>query len=362
MKAKLILEDGTIYYGSSFGADIEGRGEVVFNTSMTGYQEILTDPSYRGQIVCMTYPLIGNYGVNGDDSESDRIQVEGFVVREASRIASNHRSEGELRAYLIRHGIAGIEGIDTRALTRRLRVKGSLRGIISTTRDGDEELIRRALAIPDMQGRNLADEVTCDRTNIWNETGILHIVVIDCGVKLNILRELAERDCRVTVVPSTVSMDEIRDLKPDGILISNGPGDPEPVSNVISIAGECMGNIPLFGICLGHQILGIALGGRTYKLTFGHHGGNHPVKDLRTGSIAITVQNHNFCVDTDSLDRDAVEITHINLNDNTVEGIRHRRLPVFSVQFHPEARPGPNDSKHLFDEFVSMVKKHAEEN
>ena len=359
MKARLVLEDGTVFQGSSFGSDSEGRGEVVFNTSMTGYQEILTDPSYRGQIVCMTYPLIGNYGVNGEDIESERIQVEGFVVREASGIASNRRSEGELCEYLQRHGIPGIEGIDTRALTRLLRQRGSLRGIISTSSDDDRELIHSAKSIPDMIGRNLADEVTIPGMKVWRKEGSHHVVVIDCGVKYNILRELERRDCRVTLVSSRAGTDEILRLRPDGVLISNGPGDPEPVENVTDVARDLLGEIPLFGICLGHQIIGIALGGKTYKLKFGHHGGNHPVKDLQTGRIAITVQNHNFCVDIDSLNKGEIEITHMNLNDNTLEGLRHRTLPVFSVQFHPEASPGPNDSKYLFEEFIKMMKNNA---
>jgi carbamoyl-phosphate synthase small subunit len=357
MKARLVLEDGTVFQGSSFGADSEGRGEVVFNTSMMGYQEILTDPSYRGQIVCMTYPLIGNYGVNGEEIESERIQVEGFVVKEASRIASNWRSEGEFCDYLQRHGIPGIEGIDTRALTRLLREKGSLRGIIATGIDDDQELINSAKSIPDMIGRNLADEVTIPGVKAWCGKGRYHVVVIDCGVKYNILRELEKRDCRVTVVSSTTGTDEIMQLRPHGVVISNGPGDPEPVENVIAVARSLLGEIPLFGICLGHQIIGIALGGKTYKLKFGHHGGNHPVKELQTGKIAITVQNHNFCVDIDSLNKADIEITHMNLNDNTLEGLKHKTLPVFSVQFHPEASPGPNDSKYLFDEFIEMIGK-----
>jgi carbamoyl-phosphate synthase small subunit len=359
MKARLTLEDGTVFKGFSFGADCEGRGEVVFNTSMTGYQEILTDPSYRGQIVCMTYPLIGNYGVNGEDIESERIQVEGFIVKEASRIASNWRSEGEFRDYLQRHGIPGIEGIDTRALTRLLREKGSLRGIISTSIDDDQELVNEARSIPEMIGRNLADEVTASGINTWNEKGRYHVVVIDCGVKYNILRELEKRDCRITIVSSKTGTDEIMRLNPHGVLISNGPGDPEPVENVIEVARNLLGKIPLFGICLGHQIIGLALGGKTYKLKFGHHGGNHPVKDLQTGKIAITVQNHNFCVDIDSLNKEEIEITHMNLNDNTLEGFKHKTLPVFSVQFHPEASPGPNDSKYLFREFIEMMGNNA---
>jgi carbamoyl-phosphate synthase small subunit len=357
MKARLVLEDGTVFQGTSFGADSEGRGEVVFNTSMMGYQEILTDPSYRGQIVCMTYPLIGNYGVNKEEIESERIQVEGFVVKEASRIASNWRSEGEFGDYLQRHGIAGLEGIDTRALTRLLREKGSLRGIISTGIDDESELINKAKSIPEMIGRNLADVVTIPETRLWSQEGSHHVVVIDCGVKYNILRELEKRDCRITIVSSKTGTDEIMQLRPDGVLISNGPGDPEPVENVIDIARNLLGEIPLFGICLGHQIIGIALGGKTYKLKFGHHGGNHPVKDLQTGKIAITVQNHNFCVDIDSLNKEDIEITHMNLNDNTLEGLKHKTLPVFSVQFHPEASPGPHDSKYLFDEFIGMIGK-----
>ncbi len=363
LKAKLALEDGTVFKGFSFGATGETYGEAVFNTSMTGYQEILTDPSYKGQIVTMTYPLIGNYGVNSEDVESARPFVEGFAVKECSRIASNWRAEKTLHAYLKENGIIAIEGIDTRALTKHLRVAGVMKAVISTEDLDDESLIKKARESPGLVGRDLVKEVACRKSWLWNDDGTYSVVVIDCGVKHNILRSLASRGCRVIVAPAEASPREILETKADGLLLSNGPGDPEAVPYVVERLRILLDKMPIFGICLGHQMLGLALGGKTYKLKFGHRGANHPVKDLRTGKICITVQNHGFCVDGDTLDPQEVEITHINLNDQTLEGIRHRRLPIFSVQFHPEASAGPHDAAYLFDEFVAMLEeRHAQKN
>lgn len=360
MKAKIVLEDGRIFEGYSFGAAGERTGEVVFNTSMAGYQEILTDPSYKGQIVAMTYPLIGNYGVNAEDVESGKLFLEGFIVKECSRIVSNWRSQKTLQQYLKENKIIGIEGIDTRALTRHIRLQGAMRAVISTGDSDDKSLIKKAKDSPGLIGRDLVKEVTCRKLYEWNSGANkrrFRIVVIDCGVKFNILRELTANDCRVTVVPAQTDAGQILKMNPDGVLLSNGPGDPAAVSYVIETTKKLLGKLPLFGICLGHQILGLALGGKTYKLKFGHHGANHPVKDLKTGKIAITVQNHGFCVALDSLDKKALEITHINLNDNTMEGMKHKSLPVFSVQFHPEASAGPHDARYLFKEFIKMIKQ-----
>jgi carbamoyl-phosphate synthase small subunit len=357
-KAKIVLEDGKIFEGYSFGASGEISGEVVFNTSLTGYQEILTDPSYKGQIVTMTYPLIGNYGINSEDVESRRPFVEGFVVKELSRIASNWRSEKTLDKYLKQNKIVGIEGIDTRALTKHIRLKGAMNAVISTQDLNDESLIKKAKSLPGLVGRDLVKEVTYDKVQYWNKEGRYKVVVLDCGVKFNILRRLAENDCQVIVVPASTNADEILAYKPNGLLFSNGPGDPAALPYVVETARKLLGKLPVFGICLGQQILGQALGGKTYKLKFGHHGGNQPVKDLKTGKISITAQNHGFCVDIDSLSNSDVEITHINLNDKTLEGIRHKKLPIFSVQFHPECSPGPHDAGYLFKEFVGMMDKN----
>ncbi|MFC1658556.1 glutamine-hydrolyzing carbamoyl-phosphate synthase small subunit [Candidatus Omnitrophota bacterium] len=358
-KAILALEDGRVFIGSSFGARGQSEGEVVFNTSMAGYQEVLTDPSYKGQIVAMTYPLIGNYGINTQDVESDKPHVSGFVVKECSRIASNWRSQQSLDSYLKDNNIIGIEGIDTRALTRHIRLQGAMKAVISTEDFNQDSLAAKAAASEGLIGRDLVKEVTSKKIRSWNKNGRHTVVVIDCGVKFNILRELAKIGCRVVVVPAKTGAEQILRLKPHGILISNGPGDPAGVPYVVDTLKNLIGRLPIFGICLGQQMLGLALGGKTYKLKFGHHGANHPVKDLKTGKIAITVQNHGFCVDIDSLPKKDIEITHINLNDNTLEGIRHKKFPIFSVQFHPEASPGPNDAKYLFGEFREAMKKNA---
>lgn len=357
-RAKVVLEDGRAFCGFSFGAAGTAFGEVVFNTSLAGYQEILTDPSYKGQIVTMTYPLIGNYGVNNEDIESRKPFLEGFIVKECSRIASNWRSNNTLGAYLKEHNIVGIEGVDTRAITRHTRRQGAMRAVISTEDLNDKSLLKKVKASPGLVGVDLVQEVSCDKIWQYNRDGKIKIVVIDCGVKLNILRSLAERGCQVTVVPAQTCADEILKLNPDGIMLSNGPGDPAAVTYVIETVKKLLGKLPMFGICLGQQMLCLALGGKTYKLKFGHHGGNQPAKDLKTGKIDITVQNHGFCVDIETLNKDEIEITHVNLNDNTLEGIRHKKLPVFSVQFHPESCPGPHDSHYLFDQFIEMINGH----
>jgi len=353
--AKIALEDGKIFEGYSFGASGERYGEVVFNTSMSGYQEILTDPSYKGQIVTMTYPLIGNYGVNEEDIESRQPFVEGFVVKECSRIASNWRSTQELGAYLKENDILGIEGVDTRALTKHIRLKGSMKAVLSTTDLDDKSLVKKAKASKGLDGLDLVKEVKNEKIINWNDEGKYKVVVLDCGVKFNILRRLSEHSCKVVVVPPDTSAEKILEEKPDGILLSNGPGDPAGVPYVVETVKKLLGKIPMFGICFGHQMLGLALGGKTFKLKFGHHGGNHPVQDTRTGKVAITPQNHNFCVDLETLEKGDIETTHINLNDNTLEGMRHKKMPVFSVQFHPEYGPGPHDAEYLFNEFINMM-------
>lgn len=357
-KAILVLEDGRTFYGASFGAVGKSFGEMVFNTSMTGYQEILTDPSYAGQIVCMTYPLIGNYGVNEDDVESRRPWVEGFVVREASRIVSNWRSTESLNSYLVRNDIVGIEHIDTRALVRHIRDKGAMRAGISTVDLDAKSLQAKVLASPDMKDRELASTVTIEERFDYPafDDAIFHVVAFDFGVKTNSLREFAKFGCRITVVPSDTSAADVLALKPDGIFLSNGPGDPASMRSVVDeIKKLTESQVPMFGICLGHQLLGSAFGGETYKLKFGHRGGNQPIKDLTTGKIEITAHNHGFAVDANSLPAD-VEVTHVNLNDHTVAGLRHKKLPVFSVQYHPESAPGPHDSEYLFERFVDLMK------
>lgn len=358
-KAILILEDGRTFRGESFGAEGETFGEMVFNTSMSGYQEILTDPSYAGQIVCMTYPLIGNYGVNEQDVESRRPWVEGFVVREASRIASNWRSTETLDSYLKRHKIVGIEHIDTRALVRHIRDKGAMRAAISSTDLDEKSLLEKVLNSPEMKNRELASSVTIEETFDYpaEEKERFHVVAYDFGVKTNSLREFAKFGCKITVVPAETSADEVLEMKPDGIFLSNGPGDPSSMKTVVEQIKKLTGeNVPMFGICLGHQILGQVFGGETYKLKFGHRGGNQPIKDLTTGKIEIASHNHGFAVEAESLPEN-VEITHVNLNDNTVAGLQHKTLPVFSVQYHPESAPGPHDSEYLFKRFIELMEK-----
>ena len=356
-KAILVLEDGRTFHGASFGAEGEAFGEIVFNTSMSGYQEILTDPSYAGQIVCMTYPLIGNYGVNGEDVESRRPWAEGFVVREASRIASNWRATETLDSYLKRNNIVGIEHIDTRALVRHIRDKGAMRSAISTVDLDRDSLLEKVLASPPMENRELASAVTVSDEFDYPAAGEAqyHIVAYDFGVKTNSLREFAKFGCRVTVVPADTSADKVLALEPDGIFLSNGPGDPASMTTVVNeIKKLTESNVPMFGICLGHQILGQVFGGETFKMKFGHRGGNQPIKNLDTGKIEIASHNHGFAVDRKSLPAD-VEVTHINLNDDTVAGLRHKKLPVFSVQYHPESAPGPHDSEYLFERFVELI-------
>ena len=359
-KAILMLEDGRAFRGESFGADGETFGEMVFNTSMSGYQEILTDPSYAGQIVCMTYPLIGNYGVNAEDVESRRPWVEGFVVKEASKIASNWRSTETLDSYLKRNKIVGIEKIDTRALVRHIRDKGAMRAVISSTDADEKSLLEKVLNSPEMANRELASAVTSDESFDYSAAGEqkYHVVAYDFGVKTNSLREFAKRGCKITIVPDDTAAADVLALKPDGIFLSNGPGDPSSMAKVVAeIRKLTTENVPMFGICLGHQILGQAFGGETYKLKFGHRGGNQPIMDLTTGKVEITAHNHGFAVDADSLP-ESIEVTHINLNDRTVAGLRHKTLPVFSVQYHPESAPGPHDSEYLFERFIELMKKN----
>ncbi|HKA07969.1 MAG TPA: glutamine-hydrolyzing carbamoyl-phosphate synthase small subunit [Gemmataceae bacterium] len=366
--AKLALEDGTVYVGRGFGAAGETTGEVVFNTSMTGYQEVLTDPSYKGQIVTMTYPLIGNYGITDEDRESGAPNVAGFIVRENARTPSNFRAELDLNAYLAGFGIVGIEGIDTRSLVRRLRVRGAMMGVLSTSDLDDRSLVVKARALPGMEGADLVREVVPETAYEWNGERLAplaqtmlpvhpprhHVVALDFGMKWNIPRCLTQAGCKVTVLPGTVKAADVLAPKPDGIFLSNGPGDPAAVGYAIQTVKELLGKRPIFGICLGHQLLGLAMGGRTYKLKFGHRGANHPVLNNRTGKVEITTQNHGFTVDIDSLSKD-VELTHINLNDRTLEGMRHSRMPIFSVQYHPEASAGPHDSSYLFEEFCRLM-------
>ncbi len=369
MKALVALEDGTIFEGESFTGAGEASGEIVFNTGMTGYQEILTDPSYKGQIVTMTYPLIGNYGINQEDMESARIQPEAFLVKEYNAIPSNYRSTMTLAAFLQQYGVLGVEGIDTRALTRHIRKAGAMKGVVSTKTLDPQQLVKMAQESEGLVGRDLVREVTCQQPYGWSElgprnsegfatasAGTYKVVAMDYGLKYNQLRILAEKGCAVQVVPADAGPDSILALEPDGIFLSNGPGDPAGVAGVVETVRELLGKKPIFGICLGHQILGLAYGGTTYKLKFGHRGSNQPVKDLQTGRIEITSQNHGFCVDLESLDADDVELTHVNLNDGSLEGMKHRKFPAFSVQYHPENAPGPHDSLYLFDRFIEMMK------
>jgi len=397
MKAILALEDGTVFEGEAFGAIGEQYGEVVFNTAMTGYQEVLTDPSYKGQIVVMTYPLIGNYGCNDEDFESLKPHVEGFVVREYSSYMSNWRATKSLNEFLEKYGVIGIQGIDTRALTRRLRNYGVMKGVISTTDPDKESVVAKAKKSPGLVGLDMIKKVTCKKPYHWEETGpvtlsnkkkiqerkhespaqleldfvrsniVLNtgtlpfwVVAMDGGIKHNILRKLHSYGCDVTVVPATATAEEILSYEPDGIFLSNGPGDPEGVPYMFETVRELIGKKPIFGICLGHQILGLAFGGKTYKLKFGHRGANHPVKNLDTGKVEITTQNHGFCVDFDSLKGKPVRLTHVNLNDNTSEGMEHEEYPIFSVQYHPEASPGPHDADYLFKKFIEMMKANMD--
>ena len=368
--ATLALEDGTVFEGQSFGAPTERSGEVVFNTCLTGYQEVFTDPSYAGQIVILTNPQIGNYGTSDDDNESARPYIEGLAVREFSPMASNWRSDAQADAFLRRAGIPVISDLDTRALVRHLRTRGVMRGVLSTLEPDAAKLVEKARAIPSMAGRDLATRVSTAEAYEWTRPvdacspselvgrarpPRYHVVAYDYGIKRNILRRLVQVGCRVTVVPSLTSAEDALALKPDGIFLSNGPGDPQPLQPQVANIRKLIGKKPIFGICLGNQLLGLAAGGKTYKLKFGHRGGNHPVRNELTKRVEITSHNHGFAVDPDSLNPAETEITHINLNDNTLEGFRLRNHPVFCVQYHPEAAPGPHDSRYLFDDFVKLM-------
>jgi carbamoyl-phosphate synthase small subunit len=374
LKALLALEDGLVLRGRSFTGPGECLGEVVFNTAMTGYQEILTDPSYNGQIVTMTYPLMGNYGVNFEDLESRGVQVEGFIVKEYHPSPSNWRAKGNLADYLKGSGKLGVEGFDTRAITKRLREVGAMRGLVSTQDLDPDSLVRRARELPSMEGLDLVPQVTCrapywwpdfpadeaaplDLETLWRQRQGRKVVLYDYGVKFNIIRRLKDRGLEVLIVPATTPASEVLKLKPAGLVLSNGPGDPAAVTYAIDNVRQCLGAQPMFGICLGHQLMGLALGGRTFKLKFGHRGANQPVKDLLSGRVEITSQNHGFAVDLESIPDPEVELTHFNLNDGTLEGLRHPKLRAFSVQYHPEASPGPHDADYLFEQFLEMVEK-----
>ena len=399
-RAILALEDGRVFKGRAAGARTRRGGEVVFNTSITGYQEVFTDPSYSGQIVCLTYPHIGNVGTNLDDEESAKPYIEGLITREFSALASNWRSSETAQAYLERYGVPVIWDVDTRALVRHLRDVGALRGVVATDGTSVEKLIAEARALPTMAGLELASRVTSKKKYEWSRGSIdlgaggagevaasgtaqtanagapaagkvkqaadssgkprYKVVAYDFGIKQNILRLLVDYGCDVTVVPAQTSAEDVLALKPNGVFLSNGPGDPEPIGYAVANIRKMLGRVPIFGICLGHQLCGLALGGRTFKLKFGHHGSNHPVQNLRTKKVEITSQNHGFCVDPDSLPASDVEITHVNLNDHTNEGMRHRSLPLFSVQYHPEASPGPHDARYLFDDFIALMHEDSQ--
>ena len=374
MQAILALEDGRIFRGEGYGHPGECQGEVVFNTSLTGYQEIATDPSYAGQIVVLTNPQIGNYGTNQADNEAAKPYIEGLIVREFSAVSSNWRSEQVTDEYMERYAVPVLAEIDTRALVRHLRTHGVMRGVISTQESDTGKLVQKALSIHKMDGTDLARVVSTKSIygftaeDSRNQTGdpllpgceekpALHVVAYDFGIKQNILRMLTRECCNVTVVPAETSAADVMSLKPDGVFLSNGPGDPEPVDYAVKAIRGMLGRVPVFGICLGHQLCGLALGGKTYKLKFGHHGGNHPVRNNATGKVEITAHNHNFAVDPDSINANDVELTHVDLNDNTLEGLRHKTLPLFSVQYHPEAAPGPHDSHYLFRDFRQMMEE-----
>jgi len=356
-RAILVLADGSTYEGNCFGAEVDTYGEVVFNTSMVGYQEMLTDPSYAGQIVVTTYPLIGNYGINKIDFESKKIQVRGFVVREECHQPSHYLSNKTLHQYLAESNITGICGVDTRAITRKLRSFGVMMGMI-TTEKTPQQVLEKLKSLPDYGATDFVRQVTTNAPYQWQPEGppaTHHIVVLDCGLKYNILRILRQHGCAITAVPCTTSAADILNLKPDGILLSPGPGDPDLLDYIVANVKELVGKKPMMGICLGNQLIARAFGGSNFKLKFGHRGGNHPVRDLATGKVYITAQNHGYAVDPDTL-KDGLEVTHINLNDGTVEGLRHRELPIFSIQYHSEASPGPWDSTYLLEQFVGMVK------
>ena len=378
----LALEDGRVFNGRAAGAITRRGGEVVFNTSLTGYQEVFTDPSYAGQIVCLTYPHIGNVGANLEDEESSRPYIESLIVREFSQVSSNWRSAETAQLYLNRHKIPVIWDIDTRALVRHIRNVGALRGIVATDGTPAEQLIFEAKQLPSMAGQELASRVTCGKSYGWDkgsvevaispwseqmgesdaqgETHKHRVVAYDYGIKQNILRLLVDHQCEVYVVPAQTSAEDVLAMKPNGVFLSNGPGDPEPVTYAVENIQKLIGHVPVFGICLGHQLCGLAMGGKTFKLKFGHHGSNHPVKNLLTEQVEITAQNHGFCVDPESLPSSEVEITHVNLNDGTNEGMRHKSKPLFSVQYHPEASPGPHDSHYLFTQFTDLMKEFAQ--